>query len=150
MAGIHNDARHLGQGHVVRHAVDIGAGNHGVLHLKIVKAQNAQQHGFLVRFHLAFGSGFKNGFFQGFFVVVPEKSAQARPDGTMTVGASVQNNLLVWARFCGFGVYGAVTWTPRVGSTVMRLRCSRFMRMTHWVICVTPMVEEQRNQWSLG
>ena len=93
--GIHDDAGHLGQGHVVGHAVDIGAGDHGVLHLKIVEAQDAEQHGLLVRFDLAVGSGFKNGFFQGFFVVVPEKSAQARPDGTMTVGASVQNNLLV-------------------------------------------------------
>ena len=101
MSGVHDDAGHFGQGHVVGHAVDIGAGDHGVLHLKIVEAQDAQQHGLLVRFHLAVGSGFKNGFFQGFFVVVPEKSAQARPDGTMTVGASVQNNLHVWARICG-------------------------------------------------
>ena len=96
MTGTHNDARHFLKRHVIGNAVHIGAGDHGVLHLKIVEAQDAKEHGFLVGFHLAVGSCFQNGFFERFLIVVPEQSAQARPDGTVTFRAAVQNNLLGW------------------------------------------------------
>ena len=94
MTRLHNDARHFRQGHILRHAVNVRARDHGVLHLKIVEAQDAEEHGFFIRLHFAFGPGLKNGLFQRFFAVVPEQTPQARPDGTMTFRASVQNRLL--------------------------------------------------------
>ena len=94
--GANNDSCHLCHGYVMRYAVDIGAWNHGVLHLQVVEPQNAEQHGLLFGFHLAFGARFKNGFFQRFLIIVPEQLAQARPDGTMTFRTTVQCSLLGW------------------------------------------------------
>ena len=97
MARLHDDPGHFGQEHVFGDTVDVGAGRHGVLHLQVVEAQDAQEHGLLVGLHFAVGAGFDDGFFQGFIVFASEKAGQTRPDGaiaTMTVGTTVQNSLL--------------------------------------------------------
>lgn len=58
MSGFQNALRHLAHGCARRHTVEISSRGHDVLHLYIVKAQDAQDHGAFGEVQFPFVAGF--------------------------------------------------------------------------------------------